>query len=69
MRNDTGEVTVNLSRMPGSMGVSGSGSLVSFAFRVVGKGITVVAAPQLAFQDSRAETVLSAAPQVTVTVK
>ena len=67
--NEAGEVSVNLSRMPGSVGVSGSGSLVTFAFRVVGKGITVVSAPQLVFQDSRAEAVLTAAPQVTVTVK
>jgi general secretion pathway protein D len=69
MRNDTGEAAVTLSRMPGSTGVSGSGLLAGFVFRVVGQGVTVVAAPQLTFQDSRAETVLSAAPQVTVTVK
>jgi general secretion pathway protein D len=67
--NETGDVSINLSRMPGSVGLSGSGSLVTFAFRVVGKGITVVSAPGLVFQDSRAGTVLTASPQVTVTVK
>jgi len=67
--NDTGEASVTLSRMPGSMGISGSGSLVTFTFQVVGKGITVISAPQLAFQDSRAQTIVTASPQATVTVK
>ncbi len=67
--NDTGDVSVNLSRMPGSVGISGSGSLVTFTFQVIGKGITVISAPQLAFQDSRGQPVLTASPQATVTVK
>ncbi|MFB3778697.1 MAG: cohesin domain-containing protein [Bryobacteraceae bacterium] len=67
--NEAGEASINLSRMPGSTGMSGSGSLVTFAFRVVGKGITVISAPQLSFLDSRAQTALNAAPQATVTIK
>ena len=52
--NETGDASIVLSRMPGSVGVSGSGSLVTLTFQVVGKGVTVIAAPQLSFQDSRA---------------
>jgi general secretion pathway protein D len=67
--NDTGEVSVNLSRMPGSAGINGSGTLVTLTFQVIGKGITTVSAPQLTVQDSRAQTILTASPQVTITVR
>ncbi len=67
--NDTGDVSVNLSRMPGNAGVSGSGTLVTLIFQVIGKGVTTVSAPQFAVQDSRAQTILTASPQVAITVK
>ncbi len=67
--NDTGDVTVNLSRMPGNSGVSGSGTLVTLVFQVIGKGVTTVSAPQFTIQDSRAQTILTASPQVAITVK
>lgn len=67
--NDTGDVGVNLSRMPGNAGVSGSGTLVTLTFQVIGKGVTTVSAPQFTIQDSRAQTILTASPQVAITVK
>lgn len=67
--NDTGDVSVNLSRMPGNAGVSGSGTLVTLIFEVIGKGVTTVSAPQFTVQDSRAQTILTASPQVAITVK
>jgi general secretion pathway protein D len=67
--NDTGEVSVNLSRAPGSPGVSGSGTLVTLTFQVIGKGITTVSAPQLAIQNSKAQTAVTASPQATITVR
>jgi len=67
--NETGDASIVLSRMPGSVGVSGSGSLLTLTFQVVGKGVTVITAPQLSFQDSRASTILTASPQVTVAIK
>jgi general secretion pathway protein D len=67
--NETGDASIVLSRMPGSVGVSGSGSLVTLTFQVVGKGSTVITAPQLSFQDSRASTIVTASPQVTVAIK
>ena len=39
--NDTGTATVNLNRMPGTSGVSGSGTLVTLTFQVVGRGIAI----------------------------
>ena len=67
--NDTGDATVNLGRMEGMGGVSGSGTLVTLTFQVVGKGSTTVTAPQVSLRDSRGQTILSASPQVTVQVK
>ncbi len=66
---DTGEISVSLSRMPGSMGVSGTGSLLNLSFQVIGKGTTVISSPQLTLQNSKAQAILTASPQVTVTVK
>ena len=67
--NESGDASLVLSRMPGNTGVSGSGSLAVFTFRVVGKGVTVIAAPQISFRDSQAAPVLTASPQVTVVIK
>jgi general secretion pathway protein D len=67
--NDTGDASVNLSRMPGNAGISGSGTLVTLTFQVIGKGITTVSAPRLTVQDSRLQPILTASPQVTITVK
>jgi general secretion pathway protein D len=67
--NETGDLTVILNRMPGTGGISGSGTLVTLDFQVVGQGVTTVTVPELAFQDSRSQTILSASPQVTVTIK
>jgi len=67
--NDTGEATVNVSRFPTTGGVSGSGSLVTLVFQAVGKGETIIAVPQLTLRNSQSQPILTAAPQLTVTVK
>jgi len=67
--NTTGDGKMMLSRMPGTGGISGSGTLVTLTFRVVGQGVTTVTAPQLVFQDSRGQTLLTASPQLRVTIK
>jgi general secretion pathway protein D len=38
IRNDTGEVTISLTRLPGSGGVSGNGVLATLTFMAVGSG-------------------------------
>jgi hypothetical protein len=67
--NDTGEATVNVSRFPTTGGVSGSGSLVTFVFQAVGRGDTIVTAPQLTLRNSQSQPILTAAPQLSVSVK
>ena len=66
--NDTGEATVNVSRFPTTGGVSGSGSLVTLVFQAVGRGETIVTAPQLTLRNSQSQPILTAAPQLSVTV-
>jgi general secretion pathway protein D len=67
--NDTGEATINVSRFPTTGGVSGSGSLVTLVFQAVGRGDTVVAAPQLTLRNSQSQPILTGAPQFSVSVK
>jgi hypothetical protein len=66
--NDTGEATVNVSRFPTTGGVSGSGSLVTLVFQAVGRGETVVTAPQLTLRNSQSQPILTAAPHLSVSV-
>jgi general secretion pathway protein D len=67
--NDTGEATVNLSRSPGTGGVSGSGSIVTLVFQAVGRGDAVVTIPKLTLRNSQSQPILTATPQFTVSVK
>ncbi len=67
--NDSGEASVNLSRMPGNGGLSGSGPLLNLSFQVVGKGVTTVTVPQPTLQDSRGQAIRVAPSQVTVTIR
>jgi general secretion pathway protein D len=69
IQNDTGDVTLNLRRNTGMGGLSGSGTLVTLTFQAIGKGVTTVTAPGLSFQDSRGLGILSASPQMNVTIK
>jgi general secretion pathway protein D len=69
IQNNTGDVTINLRRNTGVGGLSGSGTLVTLTFQVIGKGVTTVTAPGLSFLDSRGQGILSASPQMNVTIK
>ena len=67
--NDTGTATVNLNRMPGTSGVSGSGTLITLNFQAVGRGIASVEAPQFTARNSKAQPLVTASPVALVTVK
>jgi len=67
--NDTGEATVNVSRFPATGGVTGSGSMVTLVFQAVGRGDTVVTVPSLTLRNSQSQAILTATPQVAVSVK
>ena len=67
--NDTGDASVNLSRLPGSPGVNGRGSLVVFTFQAVGKGTTQVRLPELNLRNSQMQAIAASPPVLTVTVQ
>ena len=67
--NDTGEATVNVSRFPTTGGVTGSGSIVTLVFQAVGHGETLITVPQLVLRNSQSQPILTASPQLAVTVK
>jgi len=67
--NDTGEVSVTLSRAPGAGGVSGSGTLVNFVFQAQAKGTATVSLPDFALRDSKLQQISGAPAPLTVTVR
>jgi general secretion pathway protein D len=67
--NDTGDATVNLSRMPGTGGISGSGTLVTLSFQAVRRGTAAVAVQQMTLVNSQSQPILTASPQLTVNIK
>jgi general secretion pathway protein D len=69
IQNDTGDLTVNLNRVPGAGGISGSGTLVTLTFQAVKPGVTAPSFPDLLLRDSQSQPVQAGAPQFTVNVK
>jgi general secretion pathway protein D len=67
--NDTGVAAIQLNRMPGSPGTSGSGVLVNLNFRAVGRGATAVTIPNLTIRGSQGQVIATASPRLAVNVK
>ena len=69
IRNDAGEATISLSRLPGASGVSGAGPLATFAFTAMAPGSTGLTVTELTPTNSKQESLAVGRPSVTVTVK
>jgi len=68
--NNSGDASVVLNRMPGSQGLSGSGTLLTLTFRVVGgTGPTEVRIPDPTMRDSGMEQIPVTAPSLTVEIE
>jgi general secretion pathway protein D len=67
--NDAGEATVNLSRLPGTAGVSGSGTLITLVFQAVGRGDTTVTIPNLTLRNSKSQPLATVSPRLVINVK
>jgi len=67
--NDIGEASVTLARLPGSGGVSGSGTLVTLVFEALPKGTASVSLSDLSLQDSMRRQIAAAHSQLTIIVK
>ena len=69
IQQQTGTATVNLSRLPGTAGASGSGVLVSLTFQAASPGSAVVSIPNLTIRNSQGQVVYNGSPQINVSVK
>jgi len=69
IRNDAGEATISLSRLPGASGVSGAGPLATFAFTAMAPGSTGLTVTELTPKNSKQESLAVRRPSVTVSVK
>ena len=67
--NDTGEASVGIARDPSSGGVSGSGTVLTFMFQAVGKGMTTVSVPQFTLTGSGGQAIPSSPPTLTINVR
>jgi general secretion pathway protein D len=68
--NDTGDATVNLSRLPGTGGVNGSGTLVSFTFQAAAKpGKAVVTFSELGARNSQSQPASPDIPQAAIAIR
>ncbi|MBS1826380.1 MAG: hypothetical protein JST93_13750 [Acidobacteria bacterium] len=69
IQQDKGEARVEISRLPGSGGVTTSGPLVLFKFEGLAKGTTNVMLPELRLTDSKNQPIPVSIPTVAVTVE
>ncbi len=69
IQNDAGGAAVQLSRPPGSPGVNGSGTLLTFNFSAVAPGSTQITAPNVMLRNSQGAAAATGSPQLTVNVK
>jgi general secretion pathway protein D len=69
VQNDSGSATIQLSRLPGAPGVSGSGVLVNLNFQAVGRGTTNVTIPNLTLGNAQGQPLAVSNPQLTVNVR
>lgn len=69
IQSEAGEASINLSRLPGSGGVTGSGSLMTFTFEAIAPGTATVTLTDLAFTNSQMQPIAAAAPKLTIVIK
>jgi general secretion pathway protein D len=69
IRNDSGDATIEMSRITGAAGASGSGPLIQLTFMAVGKGPTTVTVTEVNLRNSKQQPINVTAPSVTITVQ
>ncbi len=69
IQNDSGAATIMINRPPGSLGISGSGALVTLSFQAVGKGSTAVEVPNLVIRDPQGQPAATTSVLLPVTIK
>jgi len=62
IRNDEGEASITISRLPGAPGVAGPGTLAVLTFTAIGSGEAPLTVQEVALKDAQAQPVAVAAP-------
>jgi general secretion pathway protein D len=68
IRNDSGEATITLTRLPGATGVTGSGALLQLSFQGMTRGSAVVVVEELSLKNPQLQGVAAGPPQA-VTIR
>jgi general secretion pathway protein D len=66
---DAGGAIISLNRVPGSGGVTGSGTLVTLVFQTVGPGSSPVTFNEVTLRDDKLQSIQVTPPSVAITVK
>ncbi len=66
---DIGTAIINMNRVAGAGGISGSGVLLTLKFQAIGPGVSPVRFEEVTLRDARLETIAVTPPAVAVTVK
>src|SRR5262249_9216476 len=69
IRNDSGEASIEISRVAGAGGLAGSGVLAQLTFMAIGKGTTSITVSEAALKDSKQQPIATPLPSVSVTVQ
>ncbi|MBZ5603074.1 MAG: hypothetical protein LAO79_12285 [Acidobacteriia bacterium] len=69
IRNDAGEATITIARLPGSPGVSGSGAIAVLNFVAVGKGQSTITVVDTTLKNSQGGSIPMTAGSIPVTVQ
>jgi len=66
---EDGVAIINLNRVPGAGGISGSGTLVTLKFQAIGKGTTAINFQDVALRDAKLQNITITPPSAAITVK
>ena len=66
---EDGVAIINLNRVPGAGGLSGSGTLVTLKFQAIGKGTTAINFQDVALRDAKLQNITITPPSAAITVK
>ncbi len=69
IRNDAGEATITITRLPGAGGVKGAGTLATLTFMAVGKGDSKVTVTEIGLKNLQLQPILVAMPEMQVKVQ
>ena len=69
IRNDSGEASIDISRITGAGGVSGSGPIVQLTFTAIAKGSGTIAVTEANLKDSKQQPVTVTMPSLLFAVQ